>query len=444
MDWMRKTLWIVMGLVIPLMLTAGPAHAQKKTLVVALNQDPDILDPTLSRTYVGRIVFSQICEKLYEIDEQLAIHPQLAADMPAVSDGGRTVTIKLRPNVKFNDGTPMNAEAVKFSLDRHRTMKGSNRRSELASVEAVEVVDPLAVRLRLKGASSPLLAQLTDRAGMPVSPAAVNKLGDKFGTAPVCVGPWQFAERVPQDRIVVEKSPHYFDPGQAKFDKIIFRIIADDNVRLANLRSGDIDVMHQVSPTDATAIKREGRAFPIVVTDFNKASVQTVLDIEPDAKPGSYRLVVGAGDRPMTSEEVKYVYFQGTKNAQGKFDRLRFAEIFLMKGRWADYTLLPGEISPYLNRLVLAGRYQDEQGRGWEFSESGEARWPDQKFVYDLSLNDPGAGCEYLQTEDIKEGAGNKRFGYAWKNGKLSIYPARMVNKKVRCDAKPLAVLTPQ
>jgi peptide/nickel transport system substrate-binding protein len=238
---------------------ADAAHAQKKTLVVALNQDPDLLDPTLARTYVGRIIFSQICEKLYEIDATLKIHPQLAAEMPAISDGGRTVTIKLRPGVKFNDGTPMDAESVRFSLDRHRTLKGSNRASELASVEAVEVADPRTVRLRLKAPAAPLLAQLTDRAGMPVSPTAVNKLGDKFGTAPVCVGPWQFAERVAQDRIVVEKSPHYFDPGQAKFDKIIFRIIPDDNVRLANLRSGDIDFMHQVSPTDATALKREGR-----------------------------------------------------------------------------------------------------------------------------------------------------------------------------------------
>jgi len=235
------------------------AHAQKKTLVVALFQDPDILDPTLARTYVGRIVFSQICEKLYEIDEGLRISPQLAAELPAIGDGGRTVTIKLRSGVKFNDGTPMDAESVKFSLDRHRTLKGSNRASELAPVEAVEVVDPRTVRLRLKAPFSPLLAQLTDRAGMPVSPTAVNKLGEKFGTVPVCVGPWQFAERVAQDRIVVEKSPHYFDPGQAKFDKVIFRIIPDDNVRLANLRSGDIDVMHMVSPTDATAIKREGR-----------------------------------------------------------------------------------------------------------------------------------------------------------------------------------------
>jgi peptide/nickel transport system substrate-binding protein len=138
-------------------------------------------------------------------------------------------------------------------------MKGSNRRSGLAPVEAVEAVDRLTVRLRLKAPFSPLLAQLTDRAGMPVSPAAVQKLGDKFGTAPVCVGPWQFVERVAQDRIVVERSPHYFDPAQAKFDRIIFRIMPDDNVRLANLKSGDIDIMHQISPTDATALKREGK-----------------------------------------------------------------------------------------------------------------------------------------------------------------------------------------
>src|SRR5881296_1916108 len=253
-----KGLWLIVGALAALMPTDA-AHAQKKTLIVALNQDPDILDPTLARTYVGRIIFSQMCEKLYEIDENLRIHPQLAADMPAVSDGGRTVTIKLRAGVKFNDGTRMDAESVKLSLDRHRTLKGSNRASELAPVETVEVVDPLTVRLRLKAPYSPLLAQLTDRAGMPVSPTAVKKLGDNFGTAPVCVGPWLFAERVAQDRIVVEKSSHYFDPAQAKFDKVVFRIIPDDNVRLANLRSGDIDVLHMVRPSDATAIKREGR-----------------------------------------------------------------------------------------------------------------------------------------------------------------------------------------
>jgi len=272
MSRIRKTLCFALGALVVTLLPVT-AHAQKKTLVVALNQDPDILDPTLSRTYVGRIIFSQMCEKLYEIDESLNIQPQLAAAMPVVSDGGKTVTIKLRSGAKFNDGTTLNAEAMKFSLDRHREMKGSNRRSELESVTAVEVVDPLTVRLRLKAAFSPLTAQLADRAGMPVSPAADKKLGDKFGSAPVCVGPWQFVERVQQDRIVLERSPHYFDPGAAKFDRIVFRIIPNANVRLANLRSGDIDVMHSVAPTDAASLKKEGRFDVSSVTGLGFNSV---------------------------------------------------------------------------------------------------------------------------------------------------------------------------
>jgi peptide/nickel transport system substrate-binding protein len=256
---MRRALTTLTALLIALTLAAEPALAQKKTLVVALNEDPDILDPTLARTYVGRIIFAHICEKLYEIDENLKIVPQLAADMPVFADSGKTVTIKLRAGVKFNDGTAMNGESVRYSLDRHLNMKGSTRRSELESIDTIEVVDPLTVRLKLKAPFSPLVAILADRAGMPVSPAAANKLGDKFGTAPVCVGPWQFVERVSQDRIVLEKSPHYFDKGAAKFDRLVFRIIPDDNVRLANLRSGDIDMMHLVGPTDAANLRKEGK-----------------------------------------------------------------------------------------------------------------------------------------------------------------------------------------
>src|SRR3989449_9146463 len=93
----RKGLWLGVGVLAVLTLQAGAAHAQKKTLVVGLNQDPDILDPTPARTYGGRIIFAQMCEKLYEIDENLRNHPQLAAGMPPYSDGGRAVIIKLRP-----------------------------------------------------------------------------------------------------------------------------------------------------------------------------------------------------------------------------------------------------------------------------------------------------------------------------------------------------------
>src|SRR2546429_5419544 len=144
---MGKGLWLSVGVLAVPALQPAAADAQKKPLVVALNQDPDVLDPTLARTYVGRIIFAQMCEKLYEIDENLRIYPQLAADMPALSDGGKTVTIKLRRGVKFNDGTPMTAEAVRVSLDRHRTLQGSKPRSEPGRVTPGRAVDPQTIRL---------------------------------------------------------------------------------------------------------------------------------------------------------------------------------------------------------------------------------------------------------------------------------------------------------
>src|SRR3712207_5660890 len=200
---MRKT--ILASLMAAAALTVSAAAVQAQTAIrIGLAEDPDVLDPTLARTYVGRIVFASICDKLFDIDDKLNLVPQLALSHETSADG-KSVTIKLRPNVKFHDGEPFDAEAAKYSLDRHRTMQGSFRRPELAEVDSVEVADPLTIKLILKKPFSPLLAQLTDRSGMMVSPKAAKEAGDKFGLKPVCAGPFKFVERVQQDRIVVEK-----------------------------------------------------------------------------------------------------------------------------------------------------------------------------------------------------------------------------------------------
>ena len=148
----------------------------------------------------------------------------------------RTVTIKLRPGVKFHDGEPFDAEAAKFSLERHLTMPGSFRKPELAALDQVEVVDPLTIKLVLKAPFSPLIAQLTDRAGMMVSPKAAKEAGDKFGLKPVCAGPYKFVERVQQDRIVVEKFADYWNKDNVHIDRIVYLPIVDSTVRLANLQ----------------------------------------------------------------------------------------------------------------------------------------------------------------------------------------------------------------
>ena len=120
---------------------AGSAAAQSN-LRIGLAEDPDVLDPTLARTYVGRIVFASMCDKLFDIDQKMNIVPQLALSHET-SEDGKTVIIKLRPNVKFHDGEDFNADAAKYSLERHLNMKGSFRKPEIAAIDSVEVVDPL-------------------------------------------------------------------------------------------------------------------------------------------------------------------------------------------------------------------------------------------------------------------------------------------------------------
>jgi peptide/nickel transport system substrate-binding protein len=218
------------------------------TLRMALDQDPDKLDPTLSRTLVGREIFQSMCQALYDVNEKLEIVPLLAAAMPDVSADGKTITIRIRTGLKFADGTTMDAAAVKTSIDRHRTLQGSALKSELAQVTDVTVTDPATVVLHLAKPHSPLIAQLTQAPGMVMSPAALAAKGNDFASGPVCVGPFKFATRVAQDRIELVKDPNYYDAAKVKLDKIIYKIIPDVTARFNNLRSGDIDIMFNVSP----------------------------------------------------------------------------------------------------------------------------------------------------------------------------------------------------
>src|SRR2546428_4921094 len=135
------------------MLLAGTASAQTP-LRIGLAEDPDVLDPTLARTYVGRIVFASFCDKLFDIDEKLNAVPQLALGYETAPDG-KAVTIKLRPNVKFHDGEKLDADAAKYSLERHMTMAGSFRKPELAAVDRGEGVDPLTLQLDPKTPFAP-------------------------------------------------------------------------------------------------------------------------------------------------------------------------------------------------------------------------------------------------------------------------------------------------
>ena len=228
--------------------------AQAQTLRITLREDADILDPTLARTYVGRIVFTGMCDKLFDIDDKLQIVPQLATSYEYTDP--KTLVIHLRQGVKFQDGTLMDAAAVKYSLDRHLTMQGSARRSEINVLDHVDVVDPATVRLVLKTPSAPFLAQLTDRAGMIVSPKAAEAEGKDFGLHPVCAGPMKFVERAAQDHVTLERFADYWNKDAIHIDRVIYQVIPDSSVRLANLQAGSTDLVEYIVPTDTDAVKR--------------------------------------------------------------------------------------------------------------------------------------------------------------------------------------------
>jgi peptide/nickel transport system substrate-binding protein len=229
-----------------------------QTLRIGLAEDPDILDPTMARTFVGRIVFAGLCDKLFDLDEKLNVVPQLATAYKWSADN-KSLEIKLREGVTFHDGEKLDAAAVKYNLERHKGMKGSNRRGELAEMSSIDVIDAGTVRINLSAPFAPLLAVLTDRSGMMVSPKAAEAAGEKFGAKPVCSGPFRFVERIAQDRIVLERNPSYWNKGQIHFERIVYQPIPDATVRLANLRSGQLDFIERVGPSDVPGLRGDSR-----------------------------------------------------------------------------------------------------------------------------------------------------------------------------------------
>ncbi len=237
-----------------LALMASGAMAQD--LRIALQSDADILDPDQSRTFVGRIIYTALCDKLVDITPDLEIIPQLATAW-TVAEDGMSIDMTVREDVVFHDGTAFNAQAVADNITRSQTMDGSMRKSELASIASVDVTGDYTLTLNLTGPDATVIAQLADRAGMMVSPTAAAAMGDDFGLAPVCSGPFAFEERVAQDKIVLKKFADYWNADEIHFDSVTYLPIPDTTVRLANLQSGDIHILERLAPTDLAQVNAD-------------------------------------------------------------------------------------------------------------------------------------------------------------------------------------------
>jgi peptide/nickel transport system substrate-binding protein len=173
------------------------------TLRIGIGEDPDVLDPARSRLFASVIVMRGICDSLLRYTDR-RFEPALATGY-RWSEDGRALTMSLRAGVRFQDGEPFDAAAVKYNVERSLNLPDSTAKTYLGPISGVETPDQSTITIRLSSPFAPLLAALAGRVGMMVSPKAAEAAGEKFGGAPVCAGPFRFVDRVVHDRITVER-----------------------------------------------------------------------------------------------------------------------------------------------------------------------------------------------------------------------------------------------
>ena len=192
----------------------------------------------------------------------------------------------------------------------------------------------------------------------------------------------------------------------------------------------------------AIKIQREGNSYPIAITNFQRVVLQAIIDVQPDAKPKTYRLAVAQEDRPgISASELTYIPFRGERNAEGVFQTLSIAEPTFAKRRFLTYLRLSEPLETLVNRMVIAGRYVDAEGNSYEFTESGEATLPDTAFAYEVSLDPGNASCELIRNHREREPEGTQRIGFAWKGAELHLYEIKGKKTPYKCAGKPFAVL---
>jgi peptide/nickel transport system substrate-binding protein len=232
------------------------------TLTFAIASDISNLDPLKSSSLYDRRVQYQIYDSLLSTDKDLKLNPGLALSWE--TSDPTSIVFKLRQGVRFQDGTNLDATSVKFNIDRILQTPSSPRNAEITGVDSAQAVDPSTVKLSLRAPFSPLLAQLVDRSGMILSPAAISKQGDDLTRNPAGAGtgPFKFVEYLKDDHITVTRNDTYWGKDSAGaslpyLDKLTIRPITDETQRLNSLKTGEIDFADGVPFKDVATIKTD-------------------------------------------------------------------------------------------------------------------------------------------------------------------------------------------
>jgi peptide/nickel transport system substrate-binding protein len=243
--------------------SAGAKAVYGGSVTFAMNSDISNMDPMLSGLFVDRHLMYAMYDSLVRVTPKGEIIPWLSA-LPTVSADGKAYTFKLRTDVKYHDGTAFDADSVKWNLDRYRQTKESLRLGELAPIDSVTVVDPSTVRVDLKTPFAPFLSVLVDRSGMMLSRKTVEAGGADFTRKAFKAGsgPFILTEAVKDDHYTFQKNPDWWQKAAngdklPYLDTVIIKPITDGDVRLTNVRTGQVQATNAVTGKDVPTVKTD-------------------------------------------------------------------------------------------------------------------------------------------------------------------------------------------
>lgn len=273
------------------------------TLNVGFASNSKTLDPLFSVQSSERQVLYLVFNTLVKFGTDFSLQPELAQSWE-VEQGDRAIVFKLQPNVKFHDGTPFDATAVKWNIEKRLdAATGSPQREQLLPIiESVEAVDPLTVRFVLKGTFPGLLALLGERPGFMVSPTAYEK-GD-FAAAPIGTGPFVFKEWVRGSRLVVEKNTSYWEKGRPYLDSVVFQDLAGSVIGVQRLTTGELDFVPDLSPQEIRPLESRDGIHLEPITVGRWYSLQFQVDKPPFDNPKLRQAIAHAVDRKKINDIV--------------------------------------------------------------------------------------------------------------------------------------------
>jgi len=372
--------FVFVAVLLTLFSTVPTVQAQIPELVIGIGTDADTLNPQEQTTSLMINMVELLYDTLFYQNAEGKLEPRLATKFD-VSKDGLTYTLHLRKDVKFSDGTPFDAKAMKLTVDRALDPKMSvPQRSQINMIKESKIVDDYTIELVLSYPFAPFTPTLSMFILSPISPAAIQKYGQDVRQNPVGAGPYVLKEWVKGDRIVMTRNETYYGK-KPTVEKLTFKIVPETATREAMLRSGQIDICYKPSPSNLAALKAD----PNIIVDMPLDSRTIFMGLNYQKGVTKNKLVRQAFNYAVDKDAiVKKILFDTAVKMEGPCSPIMFG-YHKMQKQW-DYN--PDKAKQLLKEA------------NFDFNQTVAMRTPQGRYLFDKQVSEYVQAC--LQEIGVK------------------------------------------